>query len=175
MWTEIVVAAISTGGALGGTWLGAFLNRRSALDTARQLADVEQLKYAQQRLWDERKVAYTELLAAITSMEQTASALSFGWHGGDPRGGDFFNEEYHRELLDEFFQKSERLRDQFNDRAIVLSDDLHELHEKWRKAIWNPDIDNEDERQRYLRYETMMRRFSLRFKELSRKELTSSF
>jgi len=67
---EILVAAISTGGVLGGTWLGAFLNRRSALDTAKQLAEVEQHKYAQSRLWDAKKEAFTQVIVELHTVDR---------------------------------------------------------------------------------------------------------
>lgn len=77
---DIVVVLIGGGFALLGTILGAYLNKRTALSTAKELAEIERFKYTQDRIWDFRKEAYTEILAHLKEASNYAERVRDGYH-----------------------------------------------------------------------------------------------
>ncbi|WP_170573532.1 hypothetical protein [Ruegeria atlantica] len=80
METEVLVVLISGGMALFGTYLGAYLNRRSAISTAREMVEIERFKYTQDRIWDFRKEAYTAILARLKEALVHSQKVSDGYH-----------------------------------------------------------------------------------------------
>lgn len=80
MTSEVIVVLIGGGFALLGTFLGAYLNKRATLSTARELAEIERYKYAQDRIWDFRKESYTAILAHLKQASTYADKVSDGYH-----------------------------------------------------------------------------------------------
>lgn len=76
----IVEVLIGGGFALLGTILGAYLNKRATLSTARELAEIERFKYTQDRIWDFRKESYTAILAHLKQASVNADKVSEGYH-----------------------------------------------------------------------------------------------
>lgn len=98
MPVEIFVTLIAGGLALVGTALGAYLNKRSALSTARELAEIDRFKYTQDRIWDFRKESYTVILSRLKEAYNHAGKVRDGYldeqqhpeayHGSDGRRKD---------------------------------------------------------------------------------------
>ncbi|WP_299984743.1 hypothetical protein [uncultured Ruegeria sp.] len=122
--TEVVVAVIGGGSALIGTFLGAYLNKRATLSTARELVEIERFKYAQDRIWDFRKESYTVILAHLRKASNFADKVFAG----------YCDEQQHPEV---YFASDDRKNDDiaswsawdtcravFEDNLLTLSDDF---------------------------------------------------
>ena len=79
---EIIAVLIGGVFALCGTFLGAALNKRATLSTAHELANIERLKYTQDRIWDARKDCYNEVLSHLESAAQAAQRMNDGYNDG---------------------------------------------------------------------------------------------
>ncbi|WIA55185.1 hypothetical protein N6H05_19445 [Sphingobium sp. WTD-1] len=175
MWTEIAVAAISVGGALGGIWYGSFLNRRSALDTARQLADLDHHKFAQQRLWEERKSAYERIFAQISIMHGAASLMTYYLFGNDTDPPErYMASDLHKQHEKDFHDAFQNVHVLMKTHALILSDDFTNLHEEWKRELWKGDIDEIEEYQSYMNFDQVMTKYLALFKEIGRREISSS-
>ena len=96
--TAIIGAGTGVGGALLGTILGAWLNHRAAIATARQLIPIDQQRLTSQRLWESRREAYTEILKNLQEARRAAESIEDEFN--DPQGNvhDFYQSEGHRGL-----------------------------------------------------------------------------
>jgi len=112
MADDITVAIIGVGGVVAagvigivGTLLGQWL----AGQTAKEIATLEQAKYAQERLWDARQKTYAEILA---HMRDIALASDLLWNGfvGVPYDEPF-----------EFGDRHTELENRINDRLASIS------------------------------------------------------
>lgn len=143
MWTEIAVAALSTGGALGGTWLGAFLNRRSALETARQLADVEQHKYAQTQLWDAKKDAYTDIIVQLNVIDKSIEQVMDTLFDPDIDPSYYLESEDCGKDNALLWQRIWKLDDTVSNNSLILSDTFQSSYAAWRKDFSRYDGDTD--------------------------------
>ncbi|MBB3881176.1 hypothetical protein [Sphingomonas pseudosanguinis] len=73
---------LTLAGTLGGTFLGSWLQRRSALKTAKDMIQIERHKYTQDRLWDVRKEAYTSIIAGLRATAKAANVVNDGFNDG---------------------------------------------------------------------------------------------
>lgn len=100
--TEVLTAIIGAGAGVGGVLLGAifgaWLNRRSAIATARQLIPIEQQRLTSQRLWESRREAYTEILKHLQEARRAAERIEDELN--DPQGNphDFYGSKRHRDI-----------------------------------------------------------------------------
>lgn len=137
--TQIIVALSGSLTALAGTWLGARLNQRGGLQTALQLADVERQKYAQDRLWDARKEAYTAIVISLNSLYKTADNIHDGFFGECAEPERFFNDESFSKLSSEFWERYRSLSAEFGDATLILSDSFKTLFGEWRADFASSD------------------------------------
>lgn len=175
MWTEIAVTAISASSALGGIWYGSFLNRRSALDTARQLADLDHHKFAKERLWEERKTAYERVFAQISIMHGAASLMTYYLFGNDADPPErYMASDLHKQHEKDFHDSAGNVHVLMKQYALILSDEFTNLHEEWRRELWRPDLEDAEEYAQFMHFDQVMSKYLSLFKEMGRKEISST-
>lgn|GEM_PF-2200097 len=147
METEVVVALVGGGfglaGTIGGTLLGMYVNGKSAVRTALQLADVERHKHAQSRIWDAKKDAYTGIIVQLNeiakSIEQTMDILfdpdidPTYYLDSEDRGKD-------NALL---WQRIWKLDDTVSNNSLILPDTFQLSFADWRKEFSRFDEDTD--------------------------------
>lgn len=143
MWTELAVAAISTGGALGGTWLGAFLNRRSALDTAKQMVDLERHKYAQSRLWDAQKDAYTAIVAELHVLDKCIDKMYQCCFDLEVDPDDYINSTYFNDDHKALWQSYRRFKSFIQDNVLIVSETFQAEVGAWEQEFFYYDEQDE--------------------------------
>lgn len=144
MWTEILVAAISTGGALGGTWLGAFLNRRSALDTAKALAAVEQHKYAQTRLWDAKKEVFTAIVSELNGLELSVESLASILFDPDVDPSPYIQSNDYNTAFGNLWRVTVKTDRLIADNSLILPDDFQSEYAQWHGEFFNYNEDTSE-------------------------------
>lgn len=140
---EILIALISTGGTLGGTWLGAFLNRRSALDTAKQLADVEQHKYAKSRLWDAQKEAYTDIIIQLNAIEKLVGQILNALFDPEVDPSYYLESEQSNNETSTLWQRIWKIEDTVKNNSLILPDLFQASFSAWRADFENYDEEAE--------------------------------
>lgn len=174
MLTETVVAGIGSFSALGGIWYGAFLNRRSALDTARRLAELDQHKFAQQRLWEERKNAYERIFSQISIMHGTASLMTYHLFENDTDPPErYMASDVHQQHERDFHNAFSNIHVLMKQHALILSDEFTKIHEEWRSVLWSGSPDQTEEYAQYVTYDAVMTKYLALFKAIGRREISS--
>lgn len=87
----VLVALIGVAGILGGTFLGALLNRKTATSTTLMMANIERQRHLDRRIWDTRKESYSLILLKLTEAGKYAAYMEDGYSPG----GELHPEEYH--------------------------------------------------------------------------------
>ena len=87
----VLVALIGVAGILGGTFLGALLNRKTATSTTLMMANIERQRHLNRRIWDTRKESYSLILLKLTEAKKYADYMDDGYSSG----GEIHPEEYH--------------------------------------------------------------------------------
>lgn len=147
METEVVVALVGGGfglaGTIGGTLLGMYINGRSAVRTALQLADVERHKHAQSRIWDAKKDAYTDIIVQLNvidkSIEQTMDTL----FDPDIDPSYYLDSEESGKDNTLLWQRIWKLDDTVSNNSLILSDTFQLSFADWRKAFSRFDGDTD--------------------------------
>lgn len=139
METEVVVALVGGGfglaGTIGGTLLGMYVNGKSAVRTALQLADVERHKHAQSRIWDAKKDAYTDIIVQLNvidkSIEQTMDIL----FDPDVDPSHYLDSEECRKDNALLWQRIWKLDDTVSNNSLILSDPFQRLYADWKREF----------------------------------------
>ncbi|SEI99463.1 hypothetical protein SAMN05518849_102126 [Sphingobium sp. AP50] len=140
--TQILTALIGTLSGLGGTWLGAYLNRKSAYQTAIQLADVERHKYAQGRLWDAKKEAYTLIIGELNVMRKLTQRINDGFTDGEMHEEEYFQSASFHKDNNELWNRYRQLQTTFDNNSLILSDRFKEQFSEWMKDLFYCDEDD---------------------------------
>jgi len=120
----IVEVLIGGGFALLGTFLGAYLNKRATLSTARELAEIERFKYTQDRIWDFRKESYTVILAHLRRATDHADKVFAGYCDEQQHPEAYFASEERRRDEDETWAAWADCEKEFEDSRLTVSDDF---------------------------------------------------
>lgn len=123
---ELEIAVVLIGGcfALLGTILGAHLNKRSTLSTARELAEIERFKYTQDRIWDFRKESYTAILAHLNKALTEARKLHVGYLDEQSHPETFFASEERKNIEEAMWAAWKDCRQEFEHSRLTVSDDF---------------------------------------------------
>lgn len=132
-----VVAALT---GLGGTWLGAYLNRKSAVDTAHKLVEVERHKYAQSRLWDAKKDAYTEIVVQLNAIDRDLSSMESTLFDPDVDPTYYIESEHYSSDASALWRRVGKLNATLSDNSLILSDEFQSA-----VTDWNIDFADYDE------------------------------
>ena len=121
----VLVALISVAGILGGTYLGALLNRRTATYTALMMAKVESQRHLDRRLWDARKESYSLILLKLMEARKYADYMDDGYSND----GEIHPEVYHVSEEREKHQQNNwaawsDCKSEFDKNHLVLSADF---------------------------------------------------
>lgn len=139
METEVVVALVGGGfglaGTIGGTLLGMFVNSKSAVRTAVQLADVERLKHAQSRIWDARKDAYTDIVGQYNEIERTVQKIRDELNDPEVDPRFYLESEHSNNDSVELWNKVKSLREIITNRVLFVSGEFYQLFEVWFKEF----------------------------------------
>lgn len=171
MDSEILTALIGTFSGLGGTWLGAYLNRKSAYQTALQLVEIEQHKYTQDRLWDAKKEAYTQVIVSLNAMRKTAATMEdYAW-GETAEPDRYFSNPLYKEHTDEFWASFRAVKALFENNALIFSEEFLTLHDNWERELLMYDEDEEPYMFIKVHHDAMSR-FHRQFVELAKSEIS---
>ncbi|WP_170411284.1 hypothetical protein [Ruegeria atlantica] len=122
--TEIAAVLLGGGFAILGTFLGAYLNKRATLSTARELAEIERFKYAQDRIWDFRKETYTAILAHLRRASNHADRVFSGYCDEQMHPETYFASDSRKEDEEAKWAAWVDCRKEFEDNLLTLSDDF---------------------------------------------------
>ncbi|WP_417233031.1 hypothetical protein [Brevundimonas sp.] len=150
MRVEIWVALIGLGGllisalaGLGGTLLGSFLSQRTAKATALELFEIERVKAAQDKMWDHRRAAYSDIIAKLHLLVKASDELVEGFTDGEVPPEQFFASAYYDVCKKEATDAFKATRQSFDDARLVLSDLFSERYVEFRTAIYATDEDDD--------------------------------
>ena len=124
MGTEITAVLIGGGFALMGTILGAYLNKRATLATARELAEIERFKYTQDRIWDFRKESYTTILAHLRRAADHADKVFAGYCDAQRHPEEYFASEERQKDEDATWSAWADCKKEFEDSRLTVSDEF---------------------------------------------------
>lgn len=127
---ELLVALVGGGfaliGTLGGAFLGAYLNRRSAVETAREMAEIERFKYTQDRIWDFRKESYTTILASLKEASLNADRVNEGYHDEQSHPEIYHASDAHKTFAQASWESWSKSKEAFEKGRLTLSNDFVE-------------------------------------------------
>lgn len=129
--TSILIALLAGGFGLAGSWLGAHLNRKSAIATARQLVEVEQHKYAQSRLWDAKKDAYTEMIVEFNAIDRAISSIVDRVFDPDVDPSYYIDSDEHSNDVTAIWQRIWKLNNALDNNSLVVSDEFKKALSDW--------------------------------------------
>jgi len=124
MTNEIIAVLIGGGFALLGTYLGAYLNKRATLSTAKEMAEIERFKYTQDRIWDFRKESYTAILAHLRRATDHADKVFAGYCDEQYHPEEYFASEGRRKDEDATWAAWADCKKLFEDSRLTISDDF---------------------------------------------------
>lgn len=124
MSAEVIAVLIGGCFALIGTLLGAYLNKRATLTTARDLAEIERFKYTQDRIWDFRKESYTVILAHLRRAADHADRLFAGYCDEQRHPEQYFESEERQQEEDATWSAWADCRKAFEESRLTISDDF---------------------------------------------------
>lgn len=139
---EIIVAIVGLAGVLGSVWLGAYLNRRSSLETAIKLAELGQLKYAQDRLWDARKDAYAAIVAHVRATARLASIVDHGYNSGELHPEDYHASDASTKEIAALWHQWSEAKAEFENARLLVSDNFVTRFEKLEEDLTAVDRDD---------------------------------
>lgn len=143
MDTSILTALIGAVVLLGATWLGAYLNRKGAVETARQLIEVEHRKYAQSRLWDAKKDAYTDIVAQFNAIDKDLDGTVDRLFDPDYDPQPYIDSDEYVQDNTAFWRRINTLWTTIKNNGLILSDDFQAAFVQWNVELI--DYDAEDE------------------------------
>ena len=104
--------------ALAGTFLGSWLNNRTAL----QISELEHKKNTAERLWDARKSAYGRILASLKDAKENADAIDYGFNSSDFGTHAYFECDQFRKRSQACDRAWELCRMSFDENEAILSE-----------------------------------------------------
>ncbi len=110
--------------ALVGTILGAYLNSRSAVSTARELVEIDRFKYTQDRIWDFRKDAYTAILAQLGEASVHYQRTSDGYNDGYHHPETYHGSEARQKDRAAAWRAWSDCKSDFDNNRLTLSDEF---------------------------------------------------
>lgn len=149
MDNTVVAALIGAGGVvltiagtLGGTWLGSALNRRTALRTATELAEVDRRRYAEDRLWDARKDSYTSIVAGLRASAKLARIVDEGYNSGEMDPEEYHASEGSTKQIGALWERWRGTVAEFENSRLLLSDEFVERFEQIEADLGAVDQDD---------------------------------
>ncbi|MEO1200587.1 MAG: hypothetical protein AAFX39_15370 [Pseudomonadota bacterium] len=133
---------LTIAGTLGGTYLGTRLNRRSALSTAVELAKVEQRRYAEDRLWDNRRGSYTAIVAGLRSTLRLVALVNEGYNGRYEHPEEYHRSERALKQTRDFWKQWHKTKTEYEGSFLLLSDEIVSRFEQLEDELLL--IDDED-------------------------------
>lgn len=155
MKTEILVALIAFSGViitiigtLAGTILGTHLSKKSSVSAAKELAELERIKYTHDRLWDARKDTYAAMLASIASVRRSAQSLYNGYFddedGLPPEA--FCGTPHWGKINTQLWNGWRECQAEFDRGRLIFSDDFIARFETLAGAVYGEEDDNPPDR-----------------------------
>jgi hypothetical protein len=142
-----LLSLLLTGGiGLGGTWLGAYLNRKAAIATAHQLLEVERHKYAQSRLWDAKKDAYTEIVAHLNGVHKDVQYTLDRLFDPDIDPQPYIESKEFNDDATEHWRRISALNATLDNSSLIASEEFKSAFEQWRVDFIAYDIDDDPRR-----------------------------
>ena len=141
-WIGVIGVALGGLFGLGGTMLGTHLNLRAAKSTALQLAEVERVKYARDRLSDERRSVYTRMIGLVASMQRQAVRIDDNFD--DPEWGHpeaYFASDSFRSDSSKLWETWRDCTNLFDDSRLILSDAVASAFEDLRGTVMGSEND----------------------------------
>lgn len=120
---------------LGGAWVGFWLTRKTSLDTARNIAAIDREKYKHNGLWEARRTAYTEIVAALTELAKSASLIDYHMNGEEADAERYYaSEQFNKHSL-AMWEDYRAVKALYDRHILVLSEAFKELFSQWQKSF----------------------------------------
>lgn len=133
---------LTLAGTLGGTFLGSWLQRRSALKTAKDMIQIERHKYTQDRLWDVRKEAYTSIIAGLRATAKAANVVNDGFNDGYMHPEEYFQSDAYGQAIHDLWDKWRATKEEYERARLLLSDAFVEGFEQIEARLDAVDEDD---------------------------------
>jgi hypothetical protein len=129
--TTILTALLVGGFGLGGTWLGGYMNRKTAIDTAHQLVEVERHKHAQSRLWDAKKDAYTDIVAQFNAIDNAITSMVERLFDAEINPSYYLESDEYNKDITAIWQRIWKLNNSLDNNRLVISDEFQAEISEW--------------------------------------------
>ena len=177
MASDLIAALIGTGGTLivgfGGVWFGAYLNRKSALQTAIQLAEIDRHKYAQDRLWDAKKEAYTAMIVELTALDKAVDRMYAGFTDLEISPENYFQSPSFNEDNNHMWAKYQAAKELFDNSILILSDAFKVRFGQWQQDFFYYDNEHDIPPDVTKAHRTAMGKHLHEFVEIAKGELSA--
>lgn len=120
--TEILAVVIAGVFGIGGSYLGAHLNGRSAISTAKGLAEIDRLKYTHDRIWDFRKESYTTILGQLHDVVVLADKIADMYFDEHVNPEEYYEGKHRIEDERSLWGTWTECKKEFHLRRLTLSD-----------------------------------------------------
>lgn len=148
METEVVVALVGGGfglaGTIGGTLLGMYVNGRSAVRTALQLASVEQHKFAQTRIWDAKKEVFTQIISELNGLEMAVESLASILFDPDVDPSPYIHSGDYSTAFGNMWRVTTKTDRLIADNSLILSDEFQSQYAQWHGEFFNYNEDTSE-------------------------------
>lgn len=150
VWAAIITAtgavlsgAVGIGGAILGTKIGARANQAATLSAAGHLSQVERERFIAQRIWEERRRAYSAVLTNLSDARDLWSYIDDGFSEAGRAAEAFYQTDTYRdwraEALKHWWEASRIL----NEDRLVLSESFVSRMATLRECIVASDFDHD--------------------------------
>lgn len=139
VWAAIITTlgagVIGIVGTTLGTKIGAKANQNATLAAAGQLAEVDRRRYIQERLWDERRRAYSLILTNLELAGDSWSYLENGFSEAGREAESFFRSSGYTGLRGEALEQWWAAEKVFSENRLNLSKVFAEKFSHLREAV----------------------------------------
>ncbi len=144
MASDLVGVLLGGGFGLAGAWLGTYMNQRSAIQTARQLVDVERHKFAQTRLWEAKKEAFTQIISELNGLQISVESIAeiLFDHEVDP--SPYIQSSDYSAAFGNLWKIVVKIDRMIDDNSLILPDEFQGEYAAWRGDFFNYNEDTSE-------------------------------
>lgn len=151
---EVIAAAISTAGAcvvglvgiagaIWGTKVGAKANQAATLAAASELAEIERHRFIAERVWDERRKAYSVILTTISDAGDFWSYIDDGFSECGSNVEAFYRSDSYDRWRNMALERWWEAKRTFSENRLVFSSEFVNRFAALREAVAANDMDHD--------------------------------
>jgi len=133
---EVWAAFIAVFGTVGGTWFGGWLNRKQASEMAKTMVGLERERYARERLWDAKRISYTEIVGLSQAFLRSAASIISEREDNDIDYCEFYSSDWFIQLKNENLQSYRDLIKLCDDTRLIQSEDFAETISRLKDDVY---------------------------------------